>query len=194
MAQSPNSRGADIVGEVQCDPTTAPAVVAPDYARLGKPVSQLEELAAGNLHGEVCEGGDSGASQYRISSTRRAKWRRSSDCTDWYAQKRLDNADIVRDAWFQQLSQALFQRTVWRRRRCSTKRLNDAVNLRLSKRHSRASVAINTDCEPVAVGFIEQIERDVLPIVGQAAVFKPTVSGLEREYPSLLYYARTTDP
>jgi hypothetical protein len=34
-------------------------------------VSQLEELAAGNLHGEVCEGGDSGASQYRISSTRR---------------------------------------------------------------------------------------------------------------------------
>jgi hypothetical protein len=33
-------------------------------------VSQLEELAAGNLHGEVCEGGDSGASQYRISSTR----------------------------------------------------------------------------------------------------------------------------
>ena len=151
-------------------------------------MSQLEELAAGTLHGEVCEGGDSGASQYRISSTRRAKWRRSSDCTDWYAQKRqyaqkrLDNADIVRDAWFQQLSQALFQRTVWLRRRCSTKRLNDAVNLRLSKRHSRASVAINTDCEPVAVGFIEQIERDVLSIVGQAAVFKPTVvSGLERE-------------
>jgi hypothetical protein len=33
-------------------------------------VSQLEEFAAGNLHGEVCEGGDSGASQYRISSTR----------------------------------------------------------------------------------------------------------------------------
>ena len=33
-------------------------------------MSQLEELAAGNLHGEVCEGGDSGASQYRISSTR----------------------------------------------------------------------------------------------------------------------------
>jgi len=65
------ARGADIVGEVQRDPTTAPADVAPDYARLGKPVSQLEELAAGNLHGEVCEGGDSGASQYRISSTRR---------------------------------------------------------------------------------------------------------------------------
>ena len=41
-------------------------------ARLGKAVSQLEELAAGNLHGEVCEGGDSGASQYRISSTRSA--------------------------------------------------------------------------------------------------------------------------
>jgi hypothetical protein len=58
------------VGEVQRDPTTAPAVVAPDYARLGKAVSHLEELAAGNLHGEVCEGGDSGASQYRISSTR----------------------------------------------------------------------------------------------------------------------------
>jgi hypothetical protein len=36
-------------------------------------VSQLEELAAGNLHGEVCEGGDSGASQYRISSTRSAE-------------------------------------------------------------------------------------------------------------------------
>jgi hypothetical protein len=34
-------------------------------------VSQLEEPAAGNLHGGVCEGGDSGASQYRISSTRR---------------------------------------------------------------------------------------------------------------------------
>jgi hypothetical protein len=71
VAQSPNSWGADIVGEVQRDPTTAPAGVAPDYARLGKPVSQLEELAAGNLHREVCEGGDSGASQYRISPTRR---------------------------------------------------------------------------------------------------------------------------
>ena len=71
VAQSPNSWGADIVGEVQRDPTTAPAGVAPDYARLGKPVSQLEELAAGTLHGEVSEGGDSGASQYRISSTRR---------------------------------------------------------------------------------------------------------------------------
>ena len=35
-------------------------------------MSQLEELAAGNLHGEVCEGGVSGASQYRISSTRRS--------------------------------------------------------------------------------------------------------------------------
>ncbi len=58
------------MGEVQRDPTTAPAVVAPDYARLGKAVSHLEELAAGNLHGEVCEGGDSGASPYRISSTR----------------------------------------------------------------------------------------------------------------------------
>ena len=44
------------MGEVQRDPTTAPVGVAPDYARLGKPVSQLEELAAGNLHGEVCEG------------------------------------------------------------------------------------------------------------------------------------------
>jgi hypothetical protein len=60
------------VGEVQRDPTTAPAVVAPDYARMGKAVSQLEEFAAGNLHGEVCEGGDSGESQYRISSNRRA--------------------------------------------------------------------------------------------------------------------------
>jgi hypothetical protein len=57
VSQSPNLRGADIVGEVQRDPTTAPAGVAPDYARLGKAVSHLEELVAGNLQGEVCEGG-----------------------------------------------------------------------------------------------------------------------------------------
>jgi hypothetical protein len=44
------------------------------------------------------------------------------------------------------------------------------------------SAAFNSDCEPVAVCFIEQIDRDVLPIVGQATVFKPTVVNcLERE-------------
>ena len=75
------------MGEVQRDPTTAPVGVAPDYARLGKPVSQLEELAAGNLHGEVCEGGDSGASQYRISSTRREELLEPPYSTDLHSGK-----------------------------------------------------------------------------------------------------------
>ena len=59
----------------------SPGLLNAALNRAATHLRDLEELAAGNLHGEVCEGGDSGASQYRISSTRsRSIW--DSDQSD----------------------------------------------------------------------------------------------------------------